>query len=236
MEKGLRPLFFYNRPAKTEDCMSISASVVLASLLTAAGQAQLQAWLGRPAQLTQVYVMQPGDTAAQFHAAADGKGATIALLRVGDGTHSWLVGGYNPQSWASSNRWNETVTDPERTAFIFNLGAGSVYRQVPATYILPSLGQKQTYNGIDSGPAFGEGRDLAVDGELKHAYSWLMSYGDPLLQGMSMIDGSYPGPLPHLLRLQALEVYAVSPVPEPHSAVMLLAGLGILAMFKRRSQ
>lgn len=214
--------------------MSITASVMLASLLTAAGQAQLQDWLGRPATLSQVYVMKPGDTAADFHAAADGKGATITLMRVGEGAQSWLVGGYNPQAWASNNRWNETVTDAERTAFIFNLGAGRVYRQVPSTYILPSLGQKQTYNSIDHGPAFGEGRDLWVDQGMSHAYSWLMTYGDPLLQGMSIIDGSYPGPLPHLLPLQAMEVYAVSAVPEPRGYAMLLAGLGLLALSTRR--
>ena len=51
---------------------------------------------------------------------------------------------------------------------------------------------------------------------------------------MSIIDGSYPGPLPHLIPLTAMEVYAVSPVPEPHSYAMLLAGLGIGAMLARR--
>jgi hypothetical protein len=213
---------------------AIAATVISASLLTGAGQAQLEAWLGQPVKLTQVYVMQPGDTAADFHAAADGKGATIALMRVGQGDQSWLVGGYNPQSWESNNTWHETVTDAQRTAFIFNLDAGRQYRQVPATYILPSLGQKQTYNGIDNGPSFGEGRDLWVDGSFQFAYSWLMTYGDPNLQGMSMIDGSYPGPLPHLIPLQGMEVYAVSPVPEPDAWAMLLAGLGLTGLLARR--
>ena len=154
---------------------AIAATVVTASLLSAAGQAQLETWLGRPVRLTPIYVMQPGDTAADFHAASDGRGATIALMRVVQGEQSWLVGGYNPQAWESNNSWHQTVTDPERTAFIFNLDAGRAYRQVPATYILPSLGQKQTFNGIDAGPAFGEGRDLWVDAELKYAYSWLMT-------------------------------------------------------------
>jgi hypothetical protein len=209
-------------------------AVSMAALLNGAGQAQLESWLGRPVSLSQVYVMQPGDTAADFHAAADGKGATIALMRVGIAAQSWLVGGYNPQSWASDNTWHETVADAERTAFIFNLDAGRVYRQVPATYILPSLGQKQTFNGPANGPAFGEGRDLWVDGELQFAYSWLMTYGDPALQGMGIIDGSYPGPLPTFIPLQALEVYAISPVPEPPGFAMLLAGLGIAAALARR--
>lgn len=215
---------------------AITSAIALAALLNGAGQAQLNTWLGQPVRLTPVYIMQPGHTAADFHKAADGKGATVTLMRVGEGAGARLVGGYNPQSWESNNSWHQTVTDAERTAFIFNLDAGRMYRQVPASYILPSLGQKQTFNHIDNGPSFGEGRDLWVDGSMQFAYSWLMTYGDPLLQGMSIIDGSYPGPLPAFVPLQALEVYAVSPVPEPHGYAMLLAGLGITAMLARRNK
>lgn len=205
------------------------------ALLNPAQHAQLEGWLGQGAfNLTKIYSLQPGDTTTSFHTAADHQGKTISLLLVGNGTDHWLVGGFNPQSWESNNTWHETPLQQDRTAFIFNLTGGSVFHQVPSSYVLPSQGQKQTWNGAEHGPAFGEGGDLWVNGSMDTAYSWLFTYGDPSQQGISVIDGSSPTPLPHLLKLEALEVFRVAVVPEPSAAGMLLAGLGVTAFALRR--
>jgi hypothetical protein len=205
------------------------------ALLDSAQQLQLETWLGQgPLQLANLYTFHPGDTAAAFHAAADGAGRTMTVMQVGAGGAHWLVGGYDPHSWESGDVWHETVSDAERTAFIFNLSTGAVYHQVPEGYVLPTQGQKQTWNSATAGPAFGEGGDLWVTGDMQHAYSWLATYGDPAEQGTSIIDRSLPHPLPTLFQLEAMEVFAIGVVPEPGAGWMLASGLGVVGWAARR--
>jgi hypothetical protein len=203
------------------------------SLLDASREAQLERWLGAGDQrFTPLFTGGHGDTSLDFHAATDGKGATFTLLQVSSAAGgSWLIGGYNPQSWSSTDGYHLTPTDAERTAFIFNMTIPAVYRQVPATYILPSQGLRQTYNAANHGPTFGQGPDLLVNDRLDTALSWQVSYGNPLDEGKSIIDRSLGGQLFHI---DALQLYAVSAVPEPVQAGMLAAGLGLLAMLARR--
>jgi len=194
---------------------------------------QLERWLGAgPLQLDNIYTRQAGDDSLDFHAAADNKGDTFTLLRLTtpEGA-SYLVGGYNPQSWSSTDGWHVTERDPERTAFIFNYTAPAVYRQVPTTYILPSQGARQTFNAPDHGPTFGAGPDLFVGRRLDTAISWQVSYGNPADQGKSIVDRSLGGRFMHI---DAMELYAVSVIPEPAAAGMLAAGLGLLALAGRR--
>jgi hypothetical protein len=66
---------------------------------------------------------------------------------------------------------------------------------------------------------------------LTAATSWQLSYGDPANEGRSLIDGSLHG---EIVRLDALEVFAISPVPEPGSVAMLLAGISVLGVAVRR--
>jgi hypothetical protein len=142
------------------------------ALLSPAQHGQLETWLGQGGvNLNNVFTLQPGMDSLDFHAVADGVGPTFSLMLVGNGTDQWLVGGYNPQSWDSMEHWHETPNDEDRVAFIFNLTNDAVFRQVPATYILPSQGQKQTWNSASMGPSFGEGGDLWVTGDLLNAYS-----------------------------------------------------------------
>lgn len=207
------------------------------ALLTPTGHAQLETWLGQgQVNLANIFTLQPGLDGDDFHAAADGAGPTFSLMLVGEGANRWLVGGYNPQSWDSLNHWHQTPDDKDRVAFVFNMTSGSVFRQIPSSYILPSQGEKQTFNSELHGPAFGEGGDLWVTGDLLHAYSWLFSYGDPSMQGLSLIDGTVPEPLPAMMTLYAMEVFTIAAIPEPDSVAMMIAGLFVLAsvLWRRR--
>jgi hypothetical protein len=204
-----------------------------ASLLDASREAQLERWLGAgDLNLDNVYTRRPGDTSADFHAQADGKGASFTLLQVtNSGGARFLVGGYNPQSWASDDGWHETPYDWQRTAFLFNMTTPAVYRQVLSGYVLPSQGLRQTFNDAGFGPVFGSGPDLFVDDALQHALSWQLSYGNPANEGRSIIDASLRG---QIVALDAMEVYAIAPVPEPAEAAMLAAGIAVLGAVLRR--
>jgi hypothetical protein len=203
------------------------------SLLDESRHAQLQSWLGAgELNLANVYTLKPGDTSADFHKGADGQGDTFTLLEVTNTSGlSFLVGGYNPQSWSSTDGWHETESDWQRTAFLFNFTTQAVYRQVLTSYVLPSQGLRQTYNGTDFGPVFGAGPDLFVNNELRSALSWQLSYGNPSNEGYSIIDHSLGG---QAVRVDAMEIFAIAPVPEPASAAMLLGGLGVVGLLARR--
>lgn len=206
-----------------------------APLLDTALYGQLERWLGAgPLYLDHLYTRQAGDDSLDFHAAVDGRGSNFTLLNVSDSAGaSWTVGGYNPQSWFSNDGWHVTERDWQRTGFLFNFTDPAVYRQVPTSYILPSQGSRQTFNRFDHGPTFGSGPDLFVDDRLNTSISWQLTYGDPAFEGRSIIDGTYGG---QFMRINALEIYSVSPVPEPQAYAMLIGGLGVVgwAAWRRR--
>lgn len=198
-------------------------------------EGQLERWLGAgDLILSNLYTRRPGDNSVDFHAAADERGPTFTLLRVSDrGGNAWLVGGYNPQSWSAGDGWHITERDFRRTAFIFNYTDAAVYRQVPSTYELPSQGAYQTFNALEQGPTFGAGPDLLVNDRLDTALSWRLSYGDPAGEGLSIVNGSVGG---QFFAIDALELYAVSPIPEPGMAALLAGGLGVVALARRRAR
>jgi hypothetical protein len=200
------------------------------SLLDEGRHAQLERWLGAGEfNLNNVYTLRPGDTSVNFHQEADGKGATFTLLEVSNTAgQTFLVGGYNPQSWSSTDGWHETERDFQRTAFLFNFTTPAVYRQVLSGFVLPSQGERQTYNDILFGPVFGSGPDLLVNDDLTKALSWQLSYGNPANEGISIIDGSLGG---QAVTVNAMEIFAIAPVPEPASGAMLLAGVGMIGAF-----
>lgn len=203
------------------------------ALLDASSQAQIERWLGEgPFSLRKLYAKDSGASSTQFHAAADGRGPTLVVMDLtnADGM-SYTVGGYNPQSWSSNDGWHLTERDADRIGFLFNLTAPAVYRQVLSDYVLPSQGARQTFNGLDYGPTFGTGHDLYVNRTLDVAFSWRVTYGDPAGEGRSIVDGSTGG---QIVRVNALEVFAISPVPEAPPVAMLVGGLALVGLFARR--
>jgi hypothetical protein len=196
---------------------------------------QLERWLGAgPLYLDNIYTRQPGDDSLDFHAAADGRGSNFTLMPVAnDAGDSWIVGGYNPRSWSSTDGWHVSEFDWQRTGFLFNYTDPAVYRQLLLDNVLPSQGSRQTYNWPDHGPTFGAGPDLFVDNGLTTSISWQLSYGDPAFEGRSTIDGTFGG---QFRRVEALETYAISLVPEPPAYVLLAGGLGLIGWASRRRQ
>ncbi len=206
------------------------------SLLSAADQAQLSAWLGEgQIKLTNIYTKAAGDTSVQFHAAVDGKGRTFSVMEASNGQgQTWLVGGYDPQSWSTKGTFNITLNQSDRTGFLFNLTNGSKHQQTPKSFSADTMGAYQTFNHIDYGPTFGAGNDLYVAQDMTHGLSLMYSYIDEngVNYNTSLLDGT-----PYLrpnVTYGAIQVYSIAAVPEPASVLMLLAGLGALALVRRR--
>ncbi|MGO4381577.1 PEP_CTERM-anchored TLD domain-containing protein [Pseudoduganella sp. RAF53_2] len=216
-----------------------SASVhAFTPLLSDADKAQLARWLGKgPIELERVYKKREGQTAADFHAAADGKGATFTVMEATNELgQSWLVGGYNPQSWSSTDGFHITADQSQRTGFIFNLTSREFHRQTPKTYALDTVGSFQTFNDAKSGPVFGAGHDLYVPWDLTNGgYSIMYSYIDPERSNFnsSLLDGrDYVKPN---ITFGDMEVFTVSLVPEPAAWMMLLPGLALFGVIRKRN-
>ncbi|UTY60553.1 PEP-CTERM sorting domain-containing protein [Massilia sp. erpn] len=214
-----------------------TAAHAATSLLSAAEQKQLATWLGEgEIKLNTIYAKSAGDTAANFHAAVDGKGRTFSVMEATNKAgQTWLVGGYNPVSWSSSGQYNRNMGSSGRTAFLFNLSSSSLHRQMPRAGGMEEVGSYQTYNGKNYGPTFGWGHDLFVPYDLtKGGHSFLYSYADPNGGNfnISLLDGS-PSES-RSITFGRIEVYSIGVVPEPASYLMLLGGVGLLA-WRRRS-
>jgi hypothetical protein len=212
-----------------------AAAVVGGSTLLTAGYAnQLQSWLGHgDITLTSLYVKQAGDTSFDFHAAVDDQGATFTVMTVQKSNGvSAVIGGYNKDSWFSSNSWgwgdysyDANLGDGDDN-FIFNLTSGVKREQT---------NQYSTYNSAYYGPTFGGGHDIYVADDLSTSYYYGWSYGG--YTGTSIVDGGgydYWGNT----RVGAIEVFTISAgiarqeangsdVPEPTS--LALVGLALTA-------
>ncbi|MBI3462734.1 MAG: PEP_CTERM-anchored TLD domain-containing protein [Planctomycetes bacterium] len=211
-----------------------------AALLTAVNEAQLESWLGEgDLVFTNIFTKTQGDLqdSFDFHAAVDGQGRTFTLIELlpTAGNTAAVIGGYNPQSWQSVGHFNLTPTDPERTAFIFNLSTATVQRQKLASDPNGAAGVYQTDNIGVLGPIFGAGPDLLVNATLSAGYARQQSYG-PTVSGTNVYgrSGETVG------EYGTIEVYTVAPatnapVPEPASlAIWGLAALGITVAAARR--
>jgi len=210
-----------------------SLAVAGTGLLTTADEAQLATWLGRSTvQLSALFSKADSDTSLQFHAAVDGKGPTITVMEATNAAgQTWLVGGYNPQSWNSSGTANLTPLESDRKAFIFNLTALKKYTQIPIYDIPDDFGAVQTLNDVAHGPSFGAGFDLDVGSNLKSGSSSLISYcGDNCNTAwVNLLDGSANTAVSY----GRIEVYSISAVPEPELWQLLAGGMLGLGLMRR---
>jgi hypothetical protein len=209
-------------------------------LLTLADVSQLEAWLGQgPLQLTNIFDKAPGDDSLDFHAAADGMGATISVLEVlpsGSYAHQ-VIGGYNPQSWASTGFYYITAADANRTAFLFNLTTDTLYPQKLSTDpFCGSCGQYQAVNTISYGPTFGGGHDLWVSASLNAGSGSPYSYGVGLYAPLGHPNIAGQPYSSESIFFGQIEVFTLAPaaVPEPGTLLLLGAGLSGLSRLRRR--
>jgi len=208
-----------------------------AGLLIPSDEQRLTAWLGEgPISLSALYAKQAGDNAADFHAAVNGKGKTIFVAEVTtqEGA-SFLVGGYNPRSWNSSGGYTITSANADRKAFLFNLTTGTLHRQMLRGVGMEQIGAYQTLNDGALGPTFGSGHDFSISEDLQSGYSLLYSYADAGLVNLnrSIADGALYRGMDDLA-ISQLEVYSVAVVPEPAQISLLLGGLAVLAVARRK--
>jgi hypothetical protein len=160
--------------------LGLSASAASADpILTPAYETQLEAWLGQgPLTFTNLYAKAPGDDSGTFHSAVDGQGATFTLFEAVFGSSAYILGGYNPQSWASCCDFNYTFPDDTRTAFIYNLTTGVMQTQRLTSDPFDGFhGMAQTFNDPSFGPTFGGGHDLYVSSNLSEGSAVQVSYG-----------------------------------------------------------
>ena len=211
-------------------------------LLSAADANQLEAWLGQGSvTLTNTYDKALRDTSEDFHAAADGKGATFTIIQVvgiynGDYFDTPVViGGYNPQSWRSDGGYNASPLDAYRTAFVFNLTLGLKFDQRKDAGTT-NRGVYQTFNDASYGPTFGHGFDIGIGSDLNTGYTNLYSYGTngDFKASLALYPNESEAFDSTFLRINQIEVFTVSAVPEPEAWVLMFAGLGALSVVATR--
>ena len=109
-----------------------------------------------------------GGESFNFHKKCDNIPNTLVFIK-SDGHRRF--GGFTPIPWKSDEK-NKWIKDPENKTFVFSLDNKKVYNLKGNT--------DAVYHDINSGPCFGRGRDIAIDGnpikQKNSLYSYQYSY------------------------------------------------------------
>lgn len=230
--------------------VSVQAATVIggSDLFTTAGLAQAESWLDSAPGLaysgslafTNIFDSAGGSTSTNFHAAVDGMGPTIVLMRVtpdnsaNPSTSPQIIGGFDPQSWNSSATFNFSATTADRTAFLFNLTTNTILYQQRAV----DADNYQTFNAPTYGPAFGAGMDLAVNStDLMTGYAFVVSYcinpANPCYPATNVLGGS--NSVITFFTVSEIEAFTIAPdlsaaTPLPAALPLFVSGLGALGL------
>jgi TLD len=223
----------------------LPASPLKADLLTPTYQSELESWLGSgPMQFTNIFSAANGDgkTAEDFHAAADGVGPTFTLASVTRGSNTYIVGGYDPQSWNGAGNYNFAFTYGSQDAFIFNLTSDTIQRENH-----DASGEYQTLDYSGLGPTWGQSFDLTfgdyngygpdnLDYGSTFNYSYGGSFGTDILGDPDLfVDGNRGVYDPFTVNV--LDVYTLGPaatqpvsgVPD-HGGTAAMLGLSLVGI------
>jgi hypothetical protein len=247
------PFTRFARALMAVGMVAIIGTPLRASLITG-NEAQLQTWAGQGGlSFTNLFSKTAGDgqTAADFHAAVDGMGATFMVLEVYGTGLSYqsnlprqIIGGYNPQSWTYNGQWNETPLDSQRTAFLFNLTYGIIQRQNLSGEGDPLYGKYQTYSSPNF-VLFGAGADLDTSRFMNNTgtegATANLSYGGQSRVSPITVGGADAFAANDSFQISRMEIYSAAPsaqgVPDCGNTAFLVtvSATALLYLRRRRS-
>jgi hypothetical protein len=204
--------------------------VIGGGLLTGGDANQLASWLGEGDLVFNnlyggIWVNLSGSA---FHAAADGQGRTFTVALVNKSESQYLIGGYNPLSWDSSETNHVSPTNAERTAFLYNL---TTTLKLDQNLDAPGgSGFYQTGNYAAALPIFGGGSDLYFADYLGGTnYAADYSYGATNVFGGGSLEDF------ELISLNVYTIAETESVPEPNTLVLFSLGLLTLGIYRKRT-
>jgi hypothetical protein len=214
---------------------NFAAIVVGGTLLTQAYANEIAGWIGQPNAIFTNILSEAysASSPTDFHAAADGKGATIVILKVTPQGSSApvLIGGYDPVSWNSLGAYITDPTDLGRTAFIYNLSTSVLQRQNLTSQGSSGDGQYQTFDGSGYGPLFGLGEDIDAFFGTNTSGAYADSYGGVPSGGTNILGNTGITSF----TVDSIEVYTEQ-LPEPATFPLCVAGLSAAAWLRRRQR